>query len=227
MKLAFDTGAEQTSATPFGHPKPEAEVRRIIDCLLPAATPVVTQGGGAIDMALLSKGEGDLVVVLLLKGQINFIRTVSEGILFGAAYAPAVLGLQGSEFRKNSFKYVAQGDCHISFLSRETAIDLISEQRLTREVLNYHAYIADMEVKYSTRLINKTAYEIVCTLLLELTELPEAVRRKTSVAKFILERSNMGRSGMMRILADLRKGDYIDIQNGKLVAILKTLPRYY
>lgn len=212
----------------FDPQKPEDDVTKIIQCLLPAARPVVMQeGGGTINLHTLNKKEDGLAVILLLKGQINFIRNPSGGILFGAAYAPSVLGLQGSEFRKDIFKYVAVGDCEVYVLSRNEAIDLVNEYGLTREAFNYHAYIADMEVKYSNRLINKTTYEMVCTLLIELAGLPESVRLKTSVAQFILERSNMGRSGMMRILADLRKGEYIDIQNGKLIKITKVFPRVY
>jgi len=47
------------------------------------------------------------------------------------------------------------------------------------------------------------------------------------VVNFILERSNLARSGVMKILADLRTGDYIDIQNGKLITINKRFPDEY
>lgn len=208
--------------------KPVAEVQRIIERLLLAAMPVaMQQGGGTVNLQTLSSKETGLMVILLLKGQINFIRTTSGGILFGAANAPAVLGLQGSTFRKDVFKYVAASNTEICILPRETAITLIKEHGLIHEVLDYHAYISDMEVSYSNRLINKTTYEMVCTLLTELATLPEPVRLKTSVAQYILERSKMGRSGMMRILADLRKGEYIYIRNGKLIKILKNLPKVY
>lgn len=225
MKSASYSSSHKGLASDLAKPQ---VVKTIIECLLPAATPIVIpESGGSINLHTFNIHGDGLAVILLLKGKINFLRTASKGILFGAAYAPAVLGLQGSHFRKDIFKYVAVEDSEIYVLSRDIAIGLINQRGLIREVLDYHAYISDMEVIYSTRLINKSSYEVVCTLLNELAEQPEAVRLKSSVSQFILERSKMGRSGMMRILADLRKGEYVDIQNGRLIKILKRFPSIY
>lgn len=228
MKPALRNGTDGYQHLIFNAAKPEQEVLRIIECLIPLGVPVIMQeGGGVLNLNIYNKKQNDLPVILLLSGQINFIRKSSGGILFGSARAPSVLGLQGSSFRFNVFKYMAVGDCDIRIVPRNAAIDLINEQQLAREVLNYHAYIADMEVNYSNRLINRSSYEMVYALLYELAELPDPVRLKTGVAKFIIERSNIGRSGLMRILADLRKGKYVDIQNGKLIKILNVLPKVY
>lgn len=208
--------------------KPEADVKRIIECLLPVASQIVMpESDGVINLKALFKNEGSLPVLLLLKGQINFLRISAGGLLFGSAQAPSVLGLLGSSLRFDTFKYVSVAGSNVHVLTRDEAIDLIHKSGLIREVLDYHAYISDMETKNSNRLINKTTYEMVITLLSDLAELPDEVRLKTSVAQFILDRSKMGRSGMMRILADLRKGEYVDIQNGKLIKILRNFPKVY
>lgn len=212
----------------FNLEKPVAEVERIIEKLLPAATPVFMQeGGGVINLKLLNKNKSGLSVILLLKGKMNFIRKSSGGILFGTAEGPSVFGLLGSSFKEEVFKYVAVGDCNIYALPRDMAIDIINAHNLLRDVLNYHAYISDMEVRYSNRLINQTPYGIVCAILCELAALPESVRLKTGIAKFIIERSHISRSTMMKILADLRDGGYVDIQYGKLIRIIKNFPKFY
>ncbi|MDK9586404.1 helix-turn-helix domain-containing protein [Lelliottia wanjuensis] len=212
----------------FNLEKPVAEVERIIEKLLPAATPVFMQeGGGVINLKLLNKNKGGLSVILLLKGKMNFIRKSSGGILFGTAEGPSVFGLLGSSFKEEVFKYVAVGDCNIYALPRDMAIDIINNHNLLRDVLNYHAYISDMEVRYSNRLINQTPYGIVCAILCELAALPESIRLKTGIAKFIIERSHISRSTMMKILADLRDGGYVDIQYGKLIRIIKNFPKFY
>lgn len=55
----------------------------------------------------------------------------------------------------------------------------------------------------------------------------DSERAKLSVADYILQRSNLARSGVMKVLADLRFGGYIDIQHGKLIKILNSFPRNY
>lgn len=76
-------------------------------------------------------------------------------------------------------------------------------------------------------LINKNSYQIVCGLLLELYQYPLEKRLKMSVANYILDRSNLARSGVMKILAALRVGEFVDIQRGKLIKVLKKFPSDY
>src|SRR6218665_3309722 len=83
MKSVLHNSASVYQDPYFNLEKPVAEVKRIIESLLPAATPVFMQeGGGVINLQLLNKNEGGLSVILLLKGKINFIRKSSGGILF-------------------------------------------------------------------------------------------------------------------------------------------------
>lgn len=229
MNINPQKGEEGNPDSPKLLLKPLEDVTRLVNCLLPEASPVVTQegGGGIINLSVNNPNQGNFLVMILTKGEINYIRTASEGLLFAKASAPSVLGLLGTPFRFDTYKLVASEGSELFSLPRERAIDLIAEHKLAREALNYHAYIADVQSKGGNLLINKTTYDVVCTLLLEIADLPDNQRSKTSVAQYILERSNMGRSGLMRILADLRKGEYVDIQKGKLVSILRKLPKVY
>lgn len=207
--------------------KPLVEIQRLIDCLLPAAIPVDTRKGGAINLARKSKNNTELFVILLISGEIQLLRTASNNLLFATARGQNVFGLLGSPFRFSTYKFVPSKDSEIYILPREQAIDLIVNNALIREVLTYHAFIADIQSKGGNLLINSTAYEIVCTLLLELADVQEAKRLKISVANYILERSNLARSGVMKILSDLRTGGYIDITYGKLICINKRFPTVY
>lgn len=48
-----------------------------------------------------------------------------------------------------------------------------------------------------------------------------------SLAGFILKKTKVSRSYLFKIPSDLKEGGYIEIQNGKLTAILKELPEEY
>jgi CRP-like cAMP-binding protein len=75
-------------------------------------------------------------------------------------------------------------------------------------------------------LLNKSSYILIKTLLLEMSQEPEKILKNVSVEKYISERCHLGRSVIMKILSDLRKGGYIEINRGKLVKVIKLPERY-
>jgi CRP-like cAMP-binding protein len=204
--------------------KPLEAITRLVDVFLPHSVPVVTEDANI--PITMNAEDGNQQIILLLDGEIKVYRS-SDNLLYGIATAPAVLGLMTSEYSSSSFIFKGKKDSKVSALSRETAIDLIADNGLVRELIAYTTSFTDYRSYHSDLMINRTAYDIICGLLQEMERLPEEVRRKNSMANFILERSNLARSGVMKILADLRVGGYIDIQNGKLIAINKRLPDEY
>lgn len=207
--------------------KPLAEIQRLIDCLLPAAKQVDTRKGGAINLVKQSKNNTEFFVILLISGEIELYRTASNNLLFATASGQNVLGLLGSSLRFSTYKFVPSKNSEIYILPREQAIELIIKHTLIRELLTIHSFISDVQEKGGNLLINSTAYEIVCTLLMELADVPEEKRLKISVANYIIDRSNLARSGVMKILSELRIGGYIDINYGKLICVNKHFPAVY
>ncbi|MHA0938650.1 helix-turn-helix domain-containing protein, partial [Enterobacter kobei] len=53
-----------------------------------------------------------------------------------------------------------------------------------------------------------------------------SVRNNITVESYIREKTHLSRSGVMRILAGLKKGGYIEMQRGVLINIVK-LPEKY
>lgn len=49
-------------------------------------------------------------------------------------------------------------------------------------------------------------------------------QEKEGIANFIIRRTNLSRSYVFRILAELKEGEYITIKKGKLISINKKLP---
>jgi CRP-like cAMP-binding protein len=50
---------------------------------------------------------------------------------------------------------------------------------------------------------------------------------REGLAAFIIRRTNLSRTHVFRVLADLKEGGYITVEKGKLVSINKTLPEEY
>jgi CRP-like cAMP-binding protein len=50
---------------------------------------------------------------------------------------------------------------------------------------------------------------------------------REGLAAFIMRRTNLSRTHVFRVLADLKEGGYITVEKGRLVSINKTLPEEY
>ena len=70
------------------------------------------------------------------------------------------------------------------------------------------------------------AYEIVRVQLQELMSEPAEYRHDVSAAQYIQQKTSLSRSSIMKILAQLKKGGYISIENGILLTI-EHLPLKY
>lgn len=73
-----------------------------------------------------------------------------------------------------------------------------------------------------------TSYQVIREMLFRYIYRTQVHTHETEgVAAFILQRTNLSRAQVFRILSDLKKGEYITIEKGKLVSINKALPSDY
>ncbi|WP_312213390.1 helix-turn-helix domain-containing protein [Pseudescherichia sp.] len=72
-----------------------------------------------------------------------------------------------------------------------------------------------------SELVGIDAYGKIRTLLMELALYPREIRNQIKAASFIQRRTRLSRSQTMKILAELKKGNFIEINNGILMAINK------
>lgn len=206
--------------------KPVQAVENLIALFLPHAKKVDTELDVS-DLMNPAKYNGKLPVILLLSGEIVVYRMAGD-LLFASTNGPSLYGLQGSNFRYETYRLKAVKGSEVFILGREEAIDLVQHHNgALRDLLDHQTWLHDFMSNRDNLLINKTSYQIVCGLLLELNQYPLEKRVKISVANYILDRSNLARSGVMKILAALRVGEFVNIQRGKLISVLKKFPSDY
>ncbi|MFO6298298.1 helix-turn-helix domain-containing protein [Rahnella selenatireducens] len=205
-------------------PKPTEAINKLIAVFRTASVPLeIEEKDYVID---LQQGNSEPDVILVLDGALNIYRT-ADNLRFVRASAPNLFGMQGSPFRYNLYQFRSEEGAVIEFLPYSRAVELVSEHQLFQEVLDFQAYLSDFQAYRTNLLISKSAYQIVCAFLIEIEMMSPEQRFNTSVFNYIHEHTHLARSGVMRILADLRHGEYINIENGKLIAILKKFPREY
>lgn len=204
--------------------KPLKAISRLISLFRTESVPLVYENDDCI--VRLHNASGELQVVLVLEGLVDVYRS-SDELLFATAIAPTIFGMQGSAYRYDMYTFQCNPDCKLETLLLSRAIELVAQHGLLEDLLAYQIYFNDYQAYRNNLLINKSAYEIVCALLFELEKIPADKRANISVLNFILARSHLARSGIMKILANLRQGLYINIENGKLISIIRKFPKEY
>lgn len=204
--------------------KPLESIHRLMTAFVSISKPYLLDSKN-IEARLKGK-DAEFDVYLLTKGRVDIWREV-DNRLVETAFAPSILGLQGSVYRSQHYHLKFPAGAEVSTIPLQAAMEIIELQSLWRDVFYYQGYLNDRQLHHESLLINSSTYEIVCLFLKDLSHYSDSECAKLSVADYILQRSNLARSGVMKVLADLRFGGYIDIQHGKLIKILNNFPRNY
>jgi hypothetical protein len=204
--------------------KPTKAINKLIAAFRTASAPLEIKGKESV--IELNPVKEQAKVVLVLDGALNIYRT-ADNLRFVRAAAPNLFGMQGSPFRYNLYQFRSEKGAVLETLPFSRAMELVSEHQLFKEVVHFQTYLSDFQAYRTNLLISKSTYQIVCAFLFELELMPPEQRLRTSVFNYIHEHTHLARSGVMKILSDLRQGEYINIENGKLIAILKKFPREY
>lgn len=202
--------------------KPKAIAEKLIESLSQVAGPEQNLANG--ENIMLMDENNAFKVLLLLEGRIDIWRDHDQ-LLVVTITPPFILGLQGSEFRYSGHSFRASAKTTVRMVDQEVAFKFIAEHQLFMEVMQYQSYVNDHIAYLNSIMINSTVYEMVCTRLLELATHPDY--QKINACDYILKRTHLARSGVMKLLADLRFGGYIDTKGGKLVSLLKPFPKKY
>jgi hypothetical protein len=99
-------------------------------------------------------------------------------------------------------------------VSLETFNQIVSQQDLWEHFAKLLIYTASRVYEHCAQISQMSAYDIIRFQLVELMQEPDAIRKNTTAAAYIKSRTYLSRSGIMRILAELRTGKYITMARG-------------
>ncbi len=204
--------------------KPLDSIYRMIDVLETSANdlPVIDKNNSMMFQSLNQQP----YIFIVLEGKMDIWRQI-DNVLVETAFSPSIIGLLGAPLRFEAYYIKYSDNCKIKGLPQEEALDLIDKHHLWRDYVTYLGYLNDHKMHRDMLLLNSTSYESICMLITELDLYSPEEKATISVVDFILQRSTLSRSGVMKILSDLRYGKYIDIKHGKLVRVIKPFPVNY
>lgn len=129
--------------------------------------------------------------------------------------------------KKATVPYLLRRILRGRWIGHQVAVEILNEKNLWQEMAHILAQRLMVLRMRSQEMVGVDSYPMVRTLLTELADYPEAYRRQINALSFIQRRTNLSRSRVMSILAELRKGGYITVHRGVLEKITRTLPAHF
>ncbi|MCG5129617.1 winged helix-turn-helix transcriptional regulator [Enterobacter mori] len=201
--------------------KPEAEINQLIEQVSPFSTRFKSVRGEILRFYSGTKR----TCYLLHQGGVTLNRR-GDGMILNSEHATFVLGVS-NQFSQSENLYIrVTEDALISRLPLERFNLLIERNELWKSMCKLLIYTASRVYEHCSLISQMSSYEIIRFQLQELMFEPERIRQNITAANYIKGRTYLSRSGIMRILADLRDAGYIELNRGVLVSI-KHLPIKY
>lgn len=207
--------------------KPHAALDALFSALWSFGQPFCLQPGEEFFLS----SDGEHKIVLLQSGIFSFCRCGS-GLHVLSTFAPSVVGLvdsYGATYGVSAWPehfLIAETECKGRAVSLPDFIKVADECDLWHDVARILAYrLMVMNVR-DGELVGVDSYLKVRSLLIELWAYASEYRQSINVLNFIQRRTGISRSRTMKLLSELKKGGYINIEGGRLLD-MKKLPMAY
>lgn len=161
---------------------------------------------------------------LVRTGIIHLYRQ-PEDVLLGAFEAPCIRGIIPETGNMElSFRVAAVSE--IAVLEYDELMKIVEMHNLWDLFAKHMQIMVSSLFVHMTHVTPTNAYEAIRFQLLELMDSPESIRENITAEKYIRSKTQLSRSGIMRILAQLKAGGYIVLENGILKG-MTSLPAKY
>ncbi|SNY79595.1 winged helix-turn-helix transcriptional regulator [Enterobacter sp. CC120223-11] len=162
---------------------------------------------------------------VITEGMFSIYRDADD-LMLVSMKGPALTGFSTFAFNNNATFIKTITPCKIAVLAQGEAEKIIDQHNLWKLLALHRGETLRKLFYFHTSLITPTAYEAIRIQLLLLMNEPEEYRLSIPVESYIRQKTLMSRSGIMKILSQLRQGDYINVENGKLISVNKLPDRY-
>lgn len=201
--------------------KPVKDIELLMQHLSPACNKSLTQNRKSINFI---KGQENQCL-LLLKGSVALYRS-SDSIILNSESAPFIFGLSNQTDITQHLYLRTQEDSLIGAISLADARRIIRTQNLWENYANLLIYNTNRIYAHCLSISQLSSYEIIRSQLLQLSNEPPSIKQNITAANYILSRTFLSRSGVMRILSRLKADGYITAERGILIKI-NNLPEKY
>lgn len=210
--------------------KPMKSLDVLFVALLPRSKKIIVQKNKTYKINKEKDGKG----IVLLSDGIATLTYANSGLYASTIYPPTVLGfVHGySSFYEvpntspQDMHLFAETDVTLFFVPLQDFVEIIDSLNLWHDVARILAHRLMFMLDKDAGNLGNNSYLKIKNIILEVWSYPEEYRANINLPFFIQKRTGLSRSRVMKILMDLKKGEYITMNAGKLISISK-LPVAY
>ncbi|HBV4841644.1 TPA: helix-turn-helix domain-containing protein [Klebsiella aerogenes] len=194
--------------------KPVSDIKTLINVMQSGAEKRILMKGEVLRYC----HEDTRLCFLLLQGSVALHRR-GDGIIMNSESAPFILGVSNQLSADENLYVRALETSEIASVPLDRFNRLVAENNTWEPLARLLIYTASRVYEHCTLIAQMSAYDIIRFQLIELMQESEAIRGQTTAAAYIKSRTYLSRSGIMRILSELRAGGYITMERGVLAEI--------
>lgn len=206
---------------PVSASKPTEHIQKLIDTIIPFAEPFMPLKGEAIRYIQNNKR----FCYLLLEGSATLYRR-GDGMILNSEKAPFLLGVSSLRAQPEHLYVRATPDAKMCRLPSERLHLLLQRENMWESLCYLIIYTASRVFENCTQNSQLSSYEIIKIQLQELIQEPDRVRLNVTAANYIQNRTYLSRSGVMKILSQLRDAECITLSRGVLMSVNRLPQRY-
>lgn len=207
------TEANDRSINPLN--KPIHDFHIIMDALYPHAKPLSCVKNKRLDYSRM----GHPVCYLLYEGH-GTVHRQADGLVMSSMRAPGIIGISNIISPIESGYYWRAGKtCSILVVDADVAYQVISENDYWQSLSKILGFLINRLSEHSARLVAQNGYNLVCNQIIALMQEPVYIRQKVSLPKYIIDRTLLSRSYVMKILAELKQEGRITVVDKMLVEV--------
>lgn len=197
-----------------------------IECLLKALEPHATQLNAVARKKLNWDHKGRPQLYLFKQGEVSVLRT-SDGLLMVTVYEAHLFGIAEMLQPLRSHGLRVEIESELLRIDAEDAVKVFREQNLWEHVAALMAYHTAYMTYRDALVLQQRTYSVIRNHLLEMIQLPEDARMRTSMLEYIQDRTHLSRSSILNVLSALKKGKYIQFIRGGYLQHIESLPEKF
>ena len=161
----------------------------------------------------------------ILRSGLVQVRRDADAFVISSVLMPNIFGI--SDMPDYTDLYLETlSDSKIAILTTEHAHRLIKQNNAWEQLAGHVTKVTTMLFNNSVIISAPKNFDVLRFHLMSLMLEPADLRETTSAAKYIMERTRLSRSTVMKMLSQLKQGRYIEMEQGMLKNI-HHLPEKY
>lgn len=164
-------------------------------------------------------------VYIILSGEVEF-RRYSDDLCMFTLRGGNIVGAATIFSDTNHCYGIVRSEAVVREIKKTEFQKIITNNALWPELTKILAWYICLLSKRDDVLVARSAYSVIREFLIEINDLILHQKRDINVYDYIQEYTNLARSTIIKILSDLKKGEYIVVEKGRLLS-MNPLPEKY